>query len=69
MNKLSPMKVQEGKCYSYIHVHSLLNALQELDLPADRSYVFGYHPHGTFISPGSFNLSPDAYLFSGIISM
>lgn len=24
----------------------LIYCLQEADLPADRPYVFGYHPHG-----------------------
>jgi len=56
-------------CHSHIHVQAVLNGLQELDLPADRPYLFGYHPHGMLMSSGAFNLSLDAYSILGIISM
>jgi 2-acylglycerol O-acyltransferase 2 len=37
-----------------------------VDLPADKSYIFGYHPHG-IISLGAFcNFSTDATDFSGL---
>ena len=48
-------------CRSYIHVQALLNGLQEFDLPADRPYLFGYHPHGMLMSSGASNHSLDAY--------
>ncbi|KAJ9100023.1 hypothetical protein QFC19_005841 [Naganishia cerealis] len=27
-----------------------VSIIKEADLPADRPYVFGYHPHGTYFS-------------------
>jgi hypothetical protein len=56
-------------CHSYIHVKAVLNSLQEFDLPADRPYLFGYHPHGMLMSSSAFNLSLDAFSILGIISM
>lgn len=43
------------------------NVIQEVDLPPDRMYLFGYHPHGACYCPKMWR-SLNAHV-SGIIGM
>jgi hypothetical protein len=44
------------------------NVIQEVDLPPDRMYLFGYHPHGACYGPKLLTIAECAHV-PGIIGM
>ncbi|KAG1863551.1 diacylglycerol acyltransferase-domain-containing protein [Suillus subalutaceus] len=48
-NRLTPW-FRSLKIWQYFAEYYPASLLKECDLPADRPYVFGYHPHGSLVS-------------------
>lgn len=50
--------------WKYFRDYFPIQLVKTCDLPADRNYLFGYHPHGVMVAGGVCNFATDATNFS-----